>query len=218
MQISRPCHEEIAKQNWVLKTKHKNIADRKRTGSYSSITVGEKVFVSWPTLKKGQTNYDPTEFAVVRNKHGTMAVKLPKNSSGSSSLCRSSPRKSSQPVVNDIKVVVNYEDLRGMEWGNLASSCCYHASAYRKTDSEAAGVVGVKRMKRSSCAILGSSPSWVPTISRRLFSSHKILSPRNSGLWAGCFFRWTDPGWMNPANISLGRTSNRPRQGLLCRR
>lgn len=75
--VSKPKHAEIAKRDWALKTKHKNIADKKRDARYSSIAVGDKVFVSRPTLRKGQTNYDPTEFTVIRKKHGTLDLLSP---------------------------------------------------------------------------------------------------------------------------------------------
>lgn len=69
--------EEIREKDWQQKSKFKHVADSNRSAKDSSIEVGDKVFVSRPTKRKGQTNYDPTEFTVITKRHGTLELLSP---------------------------------------------------------------------------------------------------------------------------------------------
>lgn len=71
----------IRRKDWKLKMRHKEIADKRKDARYSTIEVGDKVFVSRPSKLKGQTNFDPTEFTVVRKKHGTLDLLIPRSAS-----------------------------------------------------------------------------------------------------------------------------------------
>lgn len=60
-----------------LKMRKKTEVDAARSAIYSDIKVGDKVYVSRQTKKKGQTNFDPTEFTVIRKEHGTFDLLSP---------------------------------------------------------------------------------------------------------------------------------------------
>lgn len=73
-QVDHHGDEEIRSRDWSHKMKHKRCADGKRDAKYSKIQVGDKVYVSRPNRKKGQTNFDPREFVVIAKKHGTLQL------------------------------------------------------------------------------------------------------------------------------------------------
>lgn len=69
--------KQLRKRDWDQKMKHKKLMDKKRDARYSSIEVGDKVFVSRPTKQKGQTNFDPTQWTVISKRHGTLELLSP---------------------------------------------------------------------------------------------------------------------------------------------
>lgn len=69
--------DEIRRRDWNAKLKFKSLLDKRRDARYSKIQVGDKVFVSRPTKKKGQSNFDPTEFTVIGKRHGTLELLSP---------------------------------------------------------------------------------------------------------------------------------------------
>lgn len=54
--------------------KMKSLVDAKRSAQFSSIGIGDKVFVARQNKLKGQTNFDPTEFTVISKRHGTLEL------------------------------------------------------------------------------------------------------------------------------------------------
>lgn len=72
--VDVPSDKDIRIRDWDQKMGHKKLADSKRDARYSRIEVGDKVYVSRPTKKKGETNFDPTEFTVIAKRHGTLEL------------------------------------------------------------------------------------------------------------------------------------------------
>lgn len=66
--------KEIRHLDWAQKMKHKEWADKKRDARFSKLQVGDKVYVSRPTKKKGQSNFDPRKFTIIAKKHGTLQL------------------------------------------------------------------------------------------------------------------------------------------------
>lgn len=72
--VGVPNDKDIRIRDWGHKMRHKRLADSKRDARNSKVEVGDKVYVSRPTKKKGETNFDPTEFTVIAKSHGTLEL------------------------------------------------------------------------------------------------------------------------------------------------
>lgn len=68
---------QMRNRDWAEKQKGKDREDKKRGARASNITVGDSVVLRRERQKKGDTNYDPTEFVVLAQRAGDLTVQAP---------------------------------------------------------------------------------------------------------------------------------------------
>lgn len=69
--------EEIRERDWREKLGKKAVMDAKRSAAYSTIGIGDKVFISRQGKLKGQSTFLPTKFTVIGKQHGTLELLSP---------------------------------------------------------------------------------------------------------------------------------------------